>query len=65
MWTYEYANDVGPGDEGFFEWWDVLRDGEKVAKADEEEIAKLICDKMNAPEPFRRESPLIPRTGPS
>ena len=47
MWTYEYHNDTGPGDDGFWQWWDLLKDGEKVGRAFNESTAKEICDALN------------------
>lgn len=48
-WTIESDNDTGPGDEGFWEWWNVS-DGTKSFRADTEAEAKWLCDQLNAQE---------------
>ncbi len=42
-WSIEYDNDVGPGDESFWEWW-TLQDanGNVIAKFDDESTARLL-----------------------
>lgn len=46
-WAIEYNNDTGSNDEGFWEWWDVT-DGDISFKANTEESAKFLCEKLNA-----------------
>ena len=44
-WTISYNNDVGPMDEGFWEWWTVLdANRDEVARCDSEETAKFIIN---------------------
>ncbi len=43
MWKIEYDNDVGPNDEGFWEWWTVSN-GERTFKTDSEEDAQWLSD---------------------
>lgn len=45
-WSVKYDNDVGPGDEGFWEWWDVT-DGTVTFRADSEDAATWLCDLLN------------------
>ncbi len=40
--SVEYGNDTGPGDEGFWEWWDVVEGGETIAKCSDEVTAERI-----------------------
>jgi hypothetical protein len=47
-WTYEYENDTGPGDEGFWEWYWLLKDGDRVGRINDEDDAKEICRLLNA-----------------
>ena len=45
-WKYEYDNDTGPNDEGFWEWYDIIADEgsyRHVAKVNKEADAKLIA----------------------
>lgn len=37
-----YGNRVGPNDEGFWEWWEVLENGDPICRCDFEEDAKRI-----------------------
>lgn len=46
MWKIEYDNDVGPNDEGFWEWWDVS-DGETTFRANSENQAEWLADALN------------------
>ena len=39
----EYNNDTGPNDEGFWEWWSVLRGQRVIAKCDTEAEANTIA----------------------
>lgn len=45
-WRIEYSNDVGPDDEGFWEWWDVT-DGERYFKCDKEDDAEWLQKQLN------------------
>lgn len=45
-WKIDYDNDVGPNDEGFWEWWNVTN-GEVFFKANSEADAKWLCDFLN------------------
>lgn len=46
-WAVEYHNDVGPGDDGFWEWWAVT-DQIRSYRAETELDAKWLCDRLNA-----------------
>lgn len=46
VWTIEYCNDVGPRDEGFWEWWEIS-DGERTFKANDETDANWLCETLN------------------
>lgn len=52
MWTVEYNNDVGPDDDGFWEWWEVT-DGKFIYKANKEFEARELADAMNNREAAR------------
>lgn len=42
-WRVEYENDTGPGDEGFWRWWEIIdAKGARVAKCDTEEAAAAL-----------------------
>lgn len=45
----EYQNDVGPDDDGFWEWWEVIdsADSTVICKCSEKENADKICDLLN------------------
>ena len=45
-WRIEYNNDVGPSDEGFWQWWEVT-DGHKTFKSSSEEDAQWLCALLN------------------
>lgn len=45
-WTIEYDNDVGPNDDGFWEWWTVTN-GERRFKCDEQADAEWLMEKLN------------------
>lgn len=46
--TIKYDNDVGPDDDGFWEWWDILSpSGETIAKCDKQDYAIMICAFLN------------------
>ena len=47
-WSIEYDNDTGRDDDGFWEWWSLLRDGVVVCRCDKEEEAEAIRDTLNA-----------------
>ena len=48
VWTYDYAND---GNGFFCEWWNILRDGDKIGTVTtSEDDAKMICALLNAAE---------------
>lgn len=47
MWTVRYDNAVGRNDEGFWEWWGLEYDGDRIAKFDEKEDAEAICAILN------------------
>lgn len=46
-WTYDYDNDTGPRDEGFWEWYNIFRDGETVGRMKDEKLAAAVCSAMN------------------
>ena len=46
MWTIKYSNDVGPNDEGFWEWWEIS-DGERMFQANTEAEAHWLCNRLN------------------
>ena len=48
-WKIEYSNDVGPNDEGFWEWWEVS-DGDRVFKSNSKEKAEWLCALLNKTE---------------
>lgn len=42
-WHVQYDNDVGPDDDGFWEWWGVIAaNGETVCRCDSEVVANAI-----------------------
>lgn len=46
VWTYDYAND---GNGFFCEWWNILRDGDKIGTVTtSENDAKMTCAMLNA-----------------
>jgi hypothetical protein len=45
-WKVEYNNDVGPNDEGFWEWYEVT-DGNRTFKSNSGEDANWLCDELN------------------
>jgi hypothetical protein len=45
-WRVVYSNDVGPDDDGFWEWWEVT-DGKRTFKSDSEEDAEWLCAVLN------------------
>lgn len=45
-WKVNYENDVGPYDEGFWEWWTVSND-EKSFKCDSKDDADWLCTTLN------------------
>lgn len=48
VWTYSYEND---GNGFFCEWWNIIRDGDKIGTVTtSEEDAKMICTMLNAAE---------------
>lgn len=48
VWTYEYENH---GNGAFWEWWNILRDGDKIGTVTtSEDDAKMICTLLNAAE---------------
>ena len=48
VWTYDYAND---GNGFFCEWWNILRDGDKIGTVTtSEDDAKMTCTLLNAAE---------------
>lgn len=49
-WKVEYSNDVGPNDEGFWEWWEVTN-GQVTFKADAEKDAEWLCAVLNGDTP--------------
>ena len=51
VWTYDYEND---GNGFFCEWWNILRDGDKIGTVTtSEDDAKMICTLLNAAERLR------------
>lgn len=46
MWTIEYENDTGPGDESFIEWWNVIK-GNESFRCSTEVSAVWLCDVLN------------------
>lgn len=46
-WSIGYNNDVGPNDEGFWEWWELMFDGKCMFKADTEAAAKALLVVLN------------------
>jgi hypothetical protein len=47
-YTVTYENDVGPGDEGFWEWFEVKHDGWTLCKCDRREDALRIAIALSA-----------------
>ncbi|MFT5724157.1 MAG: hypothetical protein ACI9JN_001274 [Bacteroidia bacterium] len=45
-WRVDYDNDTGPGDEGFWEWWEIT-DGKTLYTSRNEEAAKELCEILN------------------
>lgn len=44
-YTINYGNDVGPMDECFIEWWEILSpSGELLTKCEKESFAIMPCD---------------------
>ena len=43
----EYDNDTGPGDEGFWEWFDVYEDDRRIARCDSRADADRIVKALN------------------
>jgi hypothetical protein len=73
-WSVGYGNDVGPNDEGFWEWWAVKdAKGREVARCDDEEDAEaltqvpslvealgaLVCEVETIPEVMSRIAPHV------
>jgi len=48
-WSFRYTNDVGPEDDGFWEWYEIT-DGKTIFKTDEQEDAEWLCNKLNEQE---------------
>lgn len=48
-YSVDWNNDVGPNDEGYWEWWEVKDDidHEVICKCDKKEDADLICGLLN------------------
>ena len=46
MWKIEYDNDTGPGDEGFWQWWDVT-DGNRSFRCNCKDDAEWLCNLLN------------------
>jgi hypothetical protein len=46
IWKIEWHNDVGPDDEGYWEWWEVS-DGVKTFRCDSEDDAKWLLSILN------------------
>lgn len=40
-WKIEYNNDTGPGDDSFYEWWEVSN-GDMTFKSDNEDHAEWL-----------------------
>lgn len=54
VWTYDYENH---GNDAFWEWWNILRDGDKIGTvATSEDDAKMICTLLNATERLSAEN---------
>lgn len=49
-WAVEYDNDVGPNDEGFWEWWEVT-DCKTTYKTDDKAAAERLCALLNEATP--------------
>ena len=48
VWTYDYENH---GNGAFWEWWNILRDGDKIGTVTtSEDDAKMTCTLLNAAE---------------
>jgi hypothetical protein len=47
-WTVEYDNDTGPGDEGYWEWWDLNYRGRGVARVAAEADARALAALFNS-----------------
>jgi hypothetical protein len=45
-WRVEYENDVGPSDEGFWQWWTVTND-DKSFECKNQTDAQWLCDVLN------------------
>lgn len=45
-WTIEYANDTGPNDESYWEFWTVT-DGDRSFRCEHEDDAKWLCEVLN------------------
>ena len=45
-WKIEYDNDVGPNDEGFWEWW-MVTNGVRGFKCGDKEDAEWLCSVLN------------------
>lgn len=46
-WTIIFQNDVGPNDEGYWEWWELQYEGIRVAKLDSAVNAKQLAELLN------------------
>jgi hypothetical protein len=46
-WRVDYGNDVGPDDEGFWEWW-IVTDGEKEFNCDDQSDAEWLQKQLNS-----------------
>ena len=55
-WIIENHNDVGPNDDGFWEWWTVSN-GTRSFKCDSEGDAKWLAELLNAAKIEGQESP--------
>jgi hypothetical protein len=49
-WTITYDNDVGPDDDGFWEWWNVT-DGARSFKCDSKADAEFLLAALAQPAP--------------
>lgn len=48
VYEIEHDNDTGPDDDGFWEWWSVIEDGEEIAKCSKEDDANRIVAALKA-----------------
>lgn len=51
-WKVEWANDTGPNDESYWEWW-IITDGEKAFKAESDQEAYWLRDLLNKPKDYQ------------